>query len=189
MAEELASGVRTGKVAAVKTILFSTLLLLGAASLPAAIQSKTVEYQSGDVTLEGVLVWDDAVKSPQPGVLVVHQWWSSLLKEHGGKVLLEHLSSLDLTGRSESVQESPRQLLGDVRHNLHRMDYPTYVKNGWPIGSGVIESACQRVIARRQKAPGRRWRERGTHAVAHARSLYFSSDHRWQFFWTHLASG
>src|ERR1039457_1746849 len=52
-----------------KTILLSTALLLGA-----VIRSKTIEYQQGDVTLAGVLVWDDAVSGPRPGVLVVHQW-------------------------------------------------------------------------------------------------------------------
>ena len=57
-----------------KTILLSAMLIAGAASLPAAIQSKTIDYQQGDATLEGVLVWDDAVQGPRPGVLVVHQW-------------------------------------------------------------------------------------------------------------------
>ena len=57
-----------------KTILLCTALLLGAVSLRAAIQSKTIEYKQGDATLEGVLVWDDAVSGPRPGVLVVHQW-------------------------------------------------------------------------------------------------------------------
>jgi len=45
-----------------------------AASLHAAIQTKTVEYKQGGTTLEGVLVWDDAVQGQRPGVLVVHQW-------------------------------------------------------------------------------------------------------------------
>lgn len=115
--------------------------------------------------------------------------WSTLLKEHGGKALMEELSTLDLTDRSESVQEAHRQLLGYFRNNLHRTDYPKYLKNGWPIGSGVIESACKRIIARRQKGPGMRWREPGTNHIAHARSLYFSSDHRWEYFWKHLATG
>ena len=44
------------------------------ASVHAAIQTKTIEYQQGDTTLEGVLVWDDAVRGQRPGVLVVHQW-------------------------------------------------------------------------------------------------------------------
>ena len=57
-----------------KTILLSAALLLGAGSLHAAIQSKIIEYKPGDTTLEGLLVWDDAVTSPRPGVLIVHQW-------------------------------------------------------------------------------------------------------------------
>src|SRR5580658_8145914 len=57
-----------------KTILLSTALMAGAVSSQAAIQSKTIDYQQGDTTLEGVLVWDYAVSGPRPGVLVVHQW-------------------------------------------------------------------------------------------------------------------
>jgi len=56
-----------------KTILLSA-VLLATASLHAAIQSKTIFYQQDDATLEGMLVWDDAVSGPRPGVLVVHQW-------------------------------------------------------------------------------------------------------------------
>ena len=40
----------------------------------AAIQTQTVEYKQGDTTLEGVIVFDDAVKTKRPGVLIVHQW-------------------------------------------------------------------------------------------------------------------
>lgn len=49
-------------------------MLLGALSLRAAIQTKTVEYKQGDTTLAGVLVWDDATAAKRPGVLIVHQW-------------------------------------------------------------------------------------------------------------------
>ncbi len=57
-----------------KTILLATMISLSALAMQAAIQSKPVEYQQGDTTLSGVLVWDDAVTGPRPGVLVVHQW-------------------------------------------------------------------------------------------------------------------
>jgi len=57
-----------------KTILLSAALLAVAVSSHAAIQSKTMDYKQGDTTLEGVLVWDDSVSGPRPGVLVVHQW-------------------------------------------------------------------------------------------------------------------
>ena len=57
-----------------KKFLLAAMTTLIAASLHAAIQTKTIEYQQGDTTLEGVLVWDDAVRGQRPGVLVVHQW-------------------------------------------------------------------------------------------------------------------
>jgi len=45
-----------------------------AASAPATIQTRTVAYKQGDATLEGFVVWDDAIQGARPGVLVVHQW-------------------------------------------------------------------------------------------------------------------
>src|SRR5687768_9574496 len=43
----------------------------------AAIQTKPIEYKAGDVTLKGVLAWDDAVQGKRPGVIVVHEWWGN----------------------------------------------------------------------------------------------------------------
>ncbi len=41
----------------------------------ADVQTKVVEYQDGDVTLEGYVAWDPAkTGTGAPGVLVVHQW-------------------------------------------------------------------------------------------------------------------
>jgi dienelactone hydrolase len=57
-----------------KALILSTALTLGALATQAAIQTKTIEYQQGDATLEGVLVWDDATAGKRPGVLIVHQW-------------------------------------------------------------------------------------------------------------------
>jgi len=55
--------------------LFIALSIL-ASGLPAlaAIQTRTIEYKQGDTTLEGVLVYDDAIQGKRPGVLIVHQW-------------------------------------------------------------------------------------------------------------------
>jgi len=38
------------------------------------IQNRLVEYTDGDVVLEGMLVWDDSLRDPRPGVLVSHAW-------------------------------------------------------------------------------------------------------------------
>ena len=49
-------------------------LMLPAAGT-AAIQTETIDYQDGDTTLTGYLVYDDAIEGKRPGVLVVHEWW------------------------------------------------------------------------------------------------------------------
>ncbi len=57
-----------------KKIILSLVTLAFVISANAAIQTQTVEYKDGDTTLEGVIVFDDAVKTKRPGVLIVHQW-------------------------------------------------------------------------------------------------------------------
>jgi len=115
--------------------------------------------------------------------------WSTTLKERGGTTLLRELEALELTTRTATVIEAHRQLTGYLRNNSHRTDYPRYVANGWQIGSGVVESACKRVAGQRLKRSGMLWREPGTNALCQARSLYLSSDHRWEFFWSNIATG
>lgn len=41
----------------------------------AAVRTETVEYQQDGAVLEGYVAYDDSVKGPRPGVLVVHEWW------------------------------------------------------------------------------------------------------------------
>ena len=41
----------------------------------ARVQSTSIPYSHGDVALEGVLAWDDAIQGKRPGILVVHEWW------------------------------------------------------------------------------------------------------------------
>jgi len=52
---------------------FTAILMLTGSAM-AAIQTKTIEYEQGGVTLEGVLVYEDTVSALRPGVVVVHQW-------------------------------------------------------------------------------------------------------------------
>jgi hypothetical protein len=51
------------------------------------------------------------------------------------------------------VRQQLAATLSYFENNVHRMDYPTYVANGWSIGSGAAESACKtsdKAIARTQ---------------------------------------
>jgi len=66
-------------------------LLATALSVRAAIHTQTVDYKIGDSTCEGYLAYDDALKGPRPGVLVVHQWMGLTDYEQNRCVMLAHL--------------------------------------------------------------------------------------------------
>jgi dienelactone hydrolase len=51
------------------------IFLVLAMNTQAALRTETREYKLGDTVLEGYLAYDDVVKGPRPGVLVVHEWW------------------------------------------------------------------------------------------------------------------
>jgi dienelactone hydrolase len=54
---------------------FLALSLLGMASVAqAAMHVETVDYTADGIAMQGVLVWDDSVKTPRPGLLMVPDW-------------------------------------------------------------------------------------------------------------------
>jgi dienelactone hydrolase len=55
-------------------LILTALVLACAGVARAGIHTQTVEYKQGDTTLEGFVAYDDAIKGPRPGILVVHQW-------------------------------------------------------------------------------------------------------------------
>jgi hypothetical protein len=123
-----------------------------------------------------------------PGRHARTEAWCHELKTRGGERLLQTLRRLDLSEAPPHVLEGHRKLTNYLHSNLHRMDYPTYLANGWQIGSGIVESACKTVVCRRLKQSGMRWREPGTNYLCHLRSLYLSSDQRWENYWTRAAA-
>lgn len=105
------------------------------------------------------------------------------LKHEGGPVVRRLLEEMDLGNRSAMVREVHRQQTQYFRNHEHRMDYPTYLRNGWQIGSGPVESACKTVVGNRLKGGGMRWGEDGADAVCHLRALYLSEPVCWDSFW------
>ena len=98
-----------------KTVL-TTLFLLTALAVRATVQTQTVAYTQGDTQLEGFLAYDDAVKGPRPGVLVVHQWMGLTEYEKNRCVMLAKLGyvafACDIYGkgvRPQNTQEAGAQ--------------------------------------------------------------------------------
>lgn len=57
-----------------KNLILLLVWLLCATNVEAGVIKGPVEYRQGDTVLEGYLAYDDALKGPLPGVLVVHEW-------------------------------------------------------------------------------------------------------------------
>jgi hypothetical protein len=98
--------------------------------------------------------------------------------------MLEELRALELPPR-EALRAVWRATLVYFENQVHRMDYPTYLRRGWQIGSGPVEAACKAVINERLKGTGMRWSLAGAAAVGHLRALFLSERGQWAAYWTH----
>ena len=110
--------------------------------------------------------------------------WCHTMKHEGGERIVAELDKLPLPRGRPAVQAQYEETRNYLRNNVHRMDYPTYVRNGWSIGSGAMESACKTVVGQRLKLAGMRWRESGTTKMCHLRALYRSEPQQWDLFWS-----
>ena len=57
------------------------------------------------------------------------------------------------------------KVLAYFRKNRHRMRYAEWKREGFMIGSGVVEAACKTLVAQRLKLSGMRWGTRGAQAI------------------------
>jgi hypothetical protein len=94
---------------------------------------------------------------------------------HVQRVLDELARQRDQLGPRPS---EARKVLSDnldyFRANKARMRYKDFRQRGYPIGSGMIESACKQIITARLKGSGMRWRQAGALHMAKLRALALS---------------
>jgi hypothetical protein len=56
------------------------------------------------------------------------------------------------------------------------LNYPTALKQGWPIATGIIEGACRHLVKDRMDLTGARWGLHGAEAVLKLRALRCNDD-------------
>lgn len=82
--------------------------------------------------------------------------------------------------------DHPRRALannvGYFQTHQQHMDYPTYRRKGWPIGSGVAESGVKQ-FNKRVKGTEQFWSLPGVEAILSLRALWLSQDDRWRRYW------
>lgn len=66
---------------------------------------------------------------------------------------------------SSPARRGLEQLLGYLERHAPHLDYPAYIRRGWPISSGPMESACKQ-LGLRLKGCGMRWNQENVTPMA-----------------------
>jgi hypothetical protein len=93
--------------------------------------------------------------------------------------ILEELK--ETAEKTTDTTESGKALKDIIRYyesNIERMKYGSFLKKGYIIGSGAIESAHRNVIQQRLKLSGQRWSIAGAQRIANIRP--YRKSNRWE---------
>jgi len=100
-------------------------------------------------------------------------------------ILKTHAERLGPPQESDGPEHPRRVLANNVGYfetHRHHMDYATYRAKGWPIGSGVTESAVK-LFNKRVKGTEQFWSLPGVESILSLRALWLSQDSRWERYW------
>lgn len=126
----------------------------------------------------------DAPESPALAQQLKDHLWDGQLDELIA-ILKTHADRLGPPQESDGPDHPRRVLANNVGYfQAHRrhMDYPTYRAKGWPIGSGLTESAVK-LFNKRVKGTEQFWSLPGVESILSLRALWLSQDDRWARYW------
>ena len=86
----------------------------------------------------------------------------------------------DTLSKSSQAAKTLRQVANYFRRNQAYMDYAHYLRQGWPIGTGVIEGVCRHLVKDRLELAGMRWTVSGAEALLALRAVHENGD--WEAF-------
>lgn len=106
------------------------------------------------------------------------------LKHEGPKKLLLEMQKL------QKKYPQDKQITGNFAYLKKRekqIQYPTFQAQGWPIGSGIVESGNKLVVEARLKGAGMHWAEQHVNPMLALRNIICSD--RWQEEWSKIEAG
>jgi hypothetical protein len=120
-------------------------------NFPQAVQIVDWRHASGRLWLVGQTLYGEGSKRTK-------EWVEKRLDDlwqGKGWAVVGDLRALGLDQRQ--VPDEVRQAPGYFESNLARMRYDQFREEGYPIGSGTVESGCNNVVQHRMRRPGRGW--------------------------------
>lgn len=90
------------------------------------------------------------------------------LKRYGVNCVIRHFQGM---GTTKEKRKGIKDRLQYFINHRSRMQYHSYKRAGWPIGSGEVEGACRSLIKQRTDLSGQRWSPDGALNVLWVRAL------------------
>jgi hypothetical protein len=115
------------------------------------------------------------------GTPAAQQWIGERLhrlKHHGPR---EILAELGLLQQQYPGLEVLTENLAYLEKRNAQMDYPQFQEQGWPIGSGIVESGNKLVVEARLKGAGMHWERENVNPILGLRNIVCSN--RWPQEW------
>jgi hypothetical protein len=112
------------------------------------------------------------------------QWTSEQLHQ------LKHQGPTEVLARIRALQEQPLEVgviqenLGYLEKRQAQMQYPSFQQQGWPIGSGIVESGNKLVVEARLKGAGMHWKRENVDSLLALRNIICSD--RWSQAWPQI---
>jgi Uncharacterised protein family (UPF0236) len=92
-----------------------------------------------------------------------------------------------LRPRDSAIQKEIGKAVSYFQTNTARMRYAQFRREGFFVGSGVVEAGCKTIIGHRLKQSGMRWTVRGANAIIALRCEQLSG--RWEEYWEVRSAG
>lgn len=105
------------------------------------------------------------------------------LKHEGPEKLMCEIRALNETHPQSEVISGNMAYL---EKRISQMNYPEFQTQGWPIGSGIVESANKLVVEARLKGSGMHWAEENVNPMLAIRNILCSD--RWKEEWPKIAA-
>lgn len=103
-----------------------------------------------------------------------HARWLLLQHAGHGRVLRSIGEMRKLHGYKASVRNDAEKAERYLRRYKRFMDYAGMKSRSYPIGSGIVESACKQIVSERMKLSGMRWKKDGGQRTMTLRCLLLS---------------
>ena len=105
----------------------------------------------------------------------------SILQGNVGRVIGGLKQTLQKRKLTKNKRKTIEGVIRYFENHIKWMRYDEYLKAGFPIGSGVVESTCGHTVKDRMEGSGRRWSIKGAESTLLLRSIYTSGD--WDAYW------